>query len=97
MALVLSGQVTVTGVAQPLAITRVPAKKWVFKAASSNSNAVFIGGSTVTVGNGFQMDAGDDFEIDQTVLQGAVYEVTPGDVYVVSSGTGNVVSWLAFE
>lgn len=95
MPLLGSGQVTTSGTPQPLATVRVGSKKWVFKAASSNTSQVFVGISSVTTSTGFVMDPGDDFEIDCTIQQGTVYDVTPGDVYVV--GSGGVVSWLAFE
>lgn len=95
MALLQSGQVTTSGTPTPLSASRSSSKKWVFKAASSNTSQVYVGGSSVAVGTGFIMDPGDDFEIDNTIQPGAVYEVTPGDIYVV--GSGGVVSWLAFQ
>lgn len=96
-----SGQITTSGTPTPLSASQVGAKKWVFKALSSNTSQIGVGpavqasGAALSMSNAHLMDPGDDFEIDCTIQQGAVFaETTPDKVYVV--GTGGIVSWLAF-
>lgn len=99
--LLASGQVTTSATATALSSVPIGAKKWVFKALSSNTSQIGVGpltqisGAGLTMGNAHLMDPGDDFEIDCTIQQGAVFgDTTPDKVYVV--GAGGVVSWLAF-
>lgn len=101
MALLASGQVTASSTPTPLSSVSVGARKWVFKALSSNGSQVGVGpltqlsGAALSMSNAHLMDPGDDFEIDATIGQGSVFaDVTPDKVYVV--GTGGIVSWLVF-
>lgn len=102
MALLASGQVTTTGSVQELSATEINPSKFIIKAAASNSAQVAIGpaaqpitGVALSSSTGFLLDPGDSLEVDRTIQQGAVYQLTPDDVYVIGS-SGQVVSWLAF-
>lgn len=99
--LLASGQITTSGTPQPLSTVAIGAKKWVFKALSSNTSQVGVGpltqlsGAALSMSNAHLMDPGDDFEIDTTIQPGAVFsDTTPDKVYAV--GAGGVISWLAF-
>lgn len=104
MALLASGQVTATTTPQPLSATPIKPRFWVLKAAATNTAQAGLGPAVQSDGvtalamsNAYLMDPGDDLEIDRTIQQGAVYEHTPVDLYVVcANGQTVVVSWLAF-
>lgn len=90
----LAGLISVTGSAQVLS-SPVGVQAWVLKAPLTNSNPIFIGPSTVTTANGYQMDPGDTFEYERITQSGAPkYELGPADVYVVGT-SGDKATWFA--
>lgn len=103
MALLASGQITANVSAQPLSSVALSPKKWVFKALSDNTVKVGVGpkaqldGTPLSTSNCHWMDPGDYIEIDRTIQEGTVYDMTPDDVYVIAAAGGSpIVSWLAF-
>jgi hypothetical protein len=93
------GQVAVTGSAQQLdsSFKSSDCHAFVIKAPLSNNVAVFIGASTVTSGNGFQLDPGDEFTYERIAQNGQPrYEQRVSDFYAVGT-SGDVVTWLASQ
>lgn len=105
MALIATGQVVTSSTPTPLSPTPIGAKRWQFKAASSNASLASpqcgfgpkaqIGGAALSMSNCYLLDPGDYEIFDGTIQPGAVYgDVTPDQVYVV--GNGGIISWSVF-
>lgn len=95
MSVPLSGQVVVTGTAQPLSAAPVSCAAWTLKAPQSNGHPVFVGGPGVTVSTGHQLDAGDTLDYEVRSQNGQnVYPLRPSDIYVAGTSP-DVVTWFA--
>lgn len=93
----LSGQAPCSGTntVVPLSATPVTCVAFVIKAPVANGAPVFIGGSGMTVNNGYQLDPGDTFGYERNTQHGGNrYELSPSDFYVTGT-TGDKVTWLA--
>ena len=94
MAAPISGQVALSGSAQPLS-RPVTVAAFVIKAPLTNAHPAFIGPNGVTSTTGPQMDPGDVLEYEGRDQNGLPrYEVGLADFYVVGTG-GDVVTWLS--
>lgn len=94
MAAPLSGQITLTGTAQPLS-PPVAVTAFTIKAPLTNNLPAYIGPAGVTTGTGYQLDPGDEFEYQRQSQSGqARYELGIGDFYAVGTGPDKV-TWLA--
>jgi len=92
----ITGQVAVTGTAQPLSATQLgELAGFTIRAPLTNVNAVFVGPATVTTGNGHQMDPGDSITYERIGQNGQpVYQLKPSDFWAVGT-TPDRVTWLA--
>lgn len=92
----LTGQLTLTGSAQPLSPTRVEAEYILIRALDTNTGLAYIGPSGVTTGTGFPRAAGDEFEAVNSNRPGeAEYDLHPHSIYAVGT-PGDKVAWLAW-
>ena len=97
MASPLTGQVVVTGSAQPLSATATETFAYVIKAPASNVNPVFIGNSGVTTSTGYQLDPGDELAYERLNQAGQpIYKYDVSDWYVIGTpSAGDKCVWLA--
>lgn len=97
MTALLSGQISVTAVPQPLSSVKTEVSNWSLKAPLTNTHPVYVGAAAVMVTTGYQLDPGDVLEYELRNQTGMpVLAVQPSDVYVVgTAGGGDTVSWLA--
>lgn len=97
MTVPLHGQIAVSGSAQQIDPSQIAGACTAFtlKAPLSNSKPVYIGSSTVTASNGFQLDPGDELTYERASQNGQpFYQIRPADLYVVGTSP-DTVSWLA--
>jgi hypothetical protein len=80
----ISGQQAVTGTAAALATHECV--QIIVKALSSNPLPVYIGPSTVTTTNGFELSAGESVVVEVEKVE---------FLYVIAASTGSSVCWLA--
>ena len=92
-----TAQVVATAVAQPLSLSPSSPTSWILKAPAANLSTIYIGDSTVTTATGYPLEPGDELDYDRRIQAGAVYDLTPADLYVVGSNDGSVAAWLAFR
>lgn len=97
MAFPLSGQIVLSGTAQPLSATPVDTTAWSVKAPLTNVNPVFIGPPGVTTSSGHQLDPGDSMEYERSAQNGQpMYPIGPNDCYGVgTANAGDKLTWFA--
>jgi len=80
-----SGQKTVTtaGTALALSATAMIVKKLKIKALGGNTGMVYIGKSTVSATNGFELDAGQELDVSD-LFESPESEVNLADIFVDS-------------
>lgn len=91
----LVGQVITSGTPQALSLVPVTPTVWSVKAPSTNATLIYVGDALVTTSTGYPLGPGETLEIDRRPQAGAVYDLTPADLFVV--GSGGVAAWLAFR
>lgn len=91
----LTGQVTTTGAAQPLTTQPASPTAWLLKAPVANTSTVYIGPIGVTAVTGYPLEPGDEITFDRRPVAGGIFDLSPGDLYVV--GSGGVAAWFAFR
>jgi hypothetical protein len=62
-----------------------PSKSVLLKAESSNLGAIYVGGPTLTIGNGFQLAAGDTLELNIS---------DTNKIWIISSVGGYALSYI---
>jgi hypothetical protein len=91
----LTGQVAISGTAQPLSATTIPANAYTIKAPASNAHSVYLGAASVTASNGFVLSPGDELVYERRNQVGSPsYQLQVSDFYVLGT-SGDVVAWLA--
>ena len=92
----LYGQAAAGATATALSATPINCAAFEIKAPASNANPVFLGDANVTTGTGHQLDPGEIFGYQRSSFNGQVrFELKPSDFYVVGSGGGDKVTWVA--
>lgn len=89
------GQIVTSGTPVPLSALPLSPTIWSVKAPLANNSTIYIGDITVTAATGYPLEPGDTLEIDRRPQAGAVYDLTPADLYVM--GSGGVAAWIAFR
>ena len=98
MASPLTGQVAVTGTAQPLDLANrsVNCVAFAFKTPSTNTHTVYIGSAGVTTANGYPLTPGDEFEYQRLFNQiTPTLQCTPADFYAIGTAGSDVLAWFA--
>ncbi len=93
----ITGQVAVTGTAQPLSTSPVIATAYSIKAPASNAHPVFLGKAGVLLTTGHQLDPGDSLDYQLSSQSGEpIFSLQVSDFFVVGT-SGDVVTWLASQ
>lgn len=92
----VTAQVTVTGTAQRLTSdTTLEVGEFIVRPHPSNSGIIEIGGSTLTLGQGYPLAAGEVFSFEYRNTAGATFfDRQPQDIYVVGT-SGDKVAFIA--
>lgn len=91
----ITGQVSVTGTAQPLAQPAQTATAYTIYALSTNSGPVYIGGAGVTVTTGHAPEPGRSMDYEKSDQSGQQrFQLNVSDFYVVGTA-GDKITWFA--
>lgn len=83
----IHGQVTMTGSAVQLSATPIICQGYTIKAPVTNAASVYIGASTVTTANGFQLDPGESFDYQNSTQHGnPAFQLNISDFFAVGTG-----------
>ena len=95
------GQITTTGSAQQVDPTNAGASCTAFELYAPLTNSatgIFLGDSSVTQNNGFQLDPGNSRIIERTTQNnGVTYTSKPSDFYVRLVTSGDKLCWWAIS
>lgn len=93
---IVTGQVTVTGTAQRMTSdTTLEVGEFLVRPHPDNVSAVEIGGSTLTLGQGYPLAAGEVFSFEYRNTAGATFfDRQPQDIWVVGTA-GDKVCFIA--
>ncbi len=89
------GQVVTSATSAPLSAVPISPTVWSVKAPLANTSTIYLGDVTVTVATGYPLEPGDVLDIDRRAVPGAVFDLTPADLFVV--GSGGIAAWIAFR
>lgn len=96
MAVPLTGQVAITGTAQPLSATPINAVVFTLKASVNNAHSVYIGPASVTTGTGFELAPGESIDYEKNDRSGQPRtQLNVSDFYAVGTAGTDVISWFA--
>ena len=90
-----TGQIALSGSAQALSATPITdITAFIVKAPTTNAHEAYIGASTVTTGNGFALDPGDELVIQRNNQVGQPnYQISLADIYAVGTAP-DVLTWI---